>query len=676
LSNPQDERELQTGDSAGESNLLGQRWQVLEQIGTGGMSIVYKAKHLILKKIVAVKILQPHLAKNDQIVRRFQQEAEAASRLKHPNIIEVFDCGTTESGEVFMIMDYLEGKSLADVIDTEGIFAPERAHAIFVQAVKALAHAHSHGVVHRDLKPSNFILINENGLETLKVVDFGIAKILDETKQNLTKTGEIFGSPLYMSPEQWQGQELDARADIYSFGCVMYETLTGFPPFSGINPVDTMNRHLHDNPKPFIEMAKRNPLTRRMEEICFRCLEKDPEHRYQSMDELLRALKDAQSATDEAWKRGNKAAKGPRQAAQTSRLIVLWLVAFGLFAILASILVWALPMRVPDEQAKKEPLISMVKMPPLKDPRNFDADLTRIRRVQIVGAISNETAGRQKLVSAKLLADYGRWLDAALEYKEAASLLPDVAFRGRSDALKPEGICLYWQAQEAKDANEKARYLKESYQALSQSIECIMNNKAVFLTADNLHALVLSPFAHEVLEPFKYLAAILENSTPAQLQSALKFCREVSTIYETQSEKGDSPLVYAPQRAQSYAVQADILRLLGKQAEAESATDAAVGLLEQSHLSPAIEARDIYYLASIVYGERAQATDSERCKRAALRCAQEALSQAQSVSPDDSQLKAKLELNLSRQLWRTGDFVGALAKRVDAGLLFIRSAKQ
>jgi serine/threonine protein kinase/tetratricopeptide (TPR) repeat protein len=269
-------------------NILAERFEVLAKLGEGGMSAVYKARHMLMDRIVAIKLL---FASDIASLKRFQLEAKLACNLNHINIVSVFDFGVSTQGQPYLVMDYLEGRSLGDCIKLDGPLQLDRALGIFTQACDALSYAHKRDVVHRDLKPSNFMLVlDDNYSELLKVVDFGIAKQInfeEPSGQGLTKTGEVFGSPLYMAPEQCLGRKLDARADIYSMGCVMYEALTGTPPLVGVNALDTLHKHISEDPLPF---AITNPACRNLppplEKVVFKALARDVEQRYQSMLEL------------------------------------------------------------------------------------------------------------------------------------------------------------------------------------------------------------------------------------------------------------------------------------------------------------------------------------------------------------------------------------------------------
>lgn len=266
------------------------QYEILSVLGRGGMSIVYRARHRLMDRQVAIKLLQ---GESDQTaIERFKQEAKAASALNHPNIIGIYDFGILDS-QAYLVMDCLEGKTLGDVLDDEVHLSMDRTVNLFRQACLGLAHAHKNGILHRDLKPGNLCLIkDENGKELLKIVDFGIAKLMNPggKQLQLTQTGEIFGSPLYMSPEQCTAKPLDIRSDIYSLGCVMYECLTGRPPLRGDTAYETMTMHVSKEPDSFKTVAPNLDINPSIEAIVFRCLEKDPDDRYQSVNEILHDL--------------------------------------------------------------------------------------------------------------------------------------------------------------------------------------------------------------------------------------------------------------------------------------------------------------------------------------------------------------------------------------------------
>jgi serine/threonine protein kinase/tetratricopeptide (TPR) repeat protein len=265
---------------------LGDRYEAIEIIGQGGMGTVYRARDKVLGKEFAVKVLRDELAVDESAIKRFEQEATAASDLTHVNMLAVYGHGRTATGSPYIVMDLLEGESLAQVLKKEHRLASSRILNIAIQICDALAHAHMKGLIHRDLKPSNIMLI-ENDM--IKVLDFGIAKLMPSANretQNLTQTGELFGSPSYMSPEQCLGCNQDARSDIYSLGCMMYEMLTGKPPFDGKNPIQTVVRHINEEPPSPSKSRLQAKIPAGLESVIMRCLEKSADERYQSMDQL------------------------------------------------------------------------------------------------------------------------------------------------------------------------------------------------------------------------------------------------------------------------------------------------------------------------------------------------------------------------------------------------------
>ncbi|HEY9776648.1 MAG TPA: serine/threonine-protein kinase [Planktothrix sp.] len=278
--------------------VLANKYTVLQEIGQGGMSIVYKGRHEVMDRTVAIKMLQSQLLGDQTSILRFQREAQAVACVSHPNVITIYDCDV-HNGQPYLVMDYLIGESLADMIKRDNHISVERCLKIFICVTDALQQAHSKGVIHRDLKSSNIMLVESEGKkEVVKVVDFGIAKLMPSSgkqSQNLTQTGEIFGSPIYMSPEQCQGLPLDARSDIYSCGVMMYEALTGLPPLMGETIVDTMQMHVSSRPPAFREIRPDLYIPTPLEQIVFRALEKRPEGRFPTMEELKETLQHVQT---------------------------------------------------------------------------------------------------------------------------------------------------------------------------------------------------------------------------------------------------------------------------------------------------------------------------------------------------------------------------------------------
>ncbi len=281
-------------------NLFAERYLIESILGMGGMSIVYRAQHSLMNRTVAIKMLHQNMKEDSVALERFRLEAQAASSLSHQNVITVYDFGISPSGEPFFVMDCIEGESLEKLIDRKGRVHYGRAIAIFKQVCDGLEEAHKKGIIHRDLKPANVILMRrDDGSEMVKLVDFGIAKLLPQSgkmQQQLTKTGEVFGSPIYMSPEQCLGRELDTRSDIYALGCLMYEAVAGEPPFIGNSFLETMNMHVDNHPKLISEKAPGSEVPAELEAAILCCLSKDPDIRFQTAGELHDVLSSIASA--------------------------------------------------------------------------------------------------------------------------------------------------------------------------------------------------------------------------------------------------------------------------------------------------------------------------------------------------------------------------------------------
>jgi serine/threonine-protein kinase len=273
---------------------LAEKYHIEELINEGGMGAVYRATHVLMDKTVAIKVLHPALAADDKIVARFSREARAASRISHPHALNVTDFGESENGVVFLVMEYLNGQTLKEVIHNEGPMPLPRVIEIMRQISGALEAAHGEGVVHRDLKSDNIMLLEMGGGDWAKVLDFGIAKITEKVGQDpgLTAPNLIIGTPQYMSPEQCsQAAEIDSRSDIYSLGVILYEMLIGHVPFTGESPTAIMMKHLQEPPPSVLEERKDLPAA--VGRVVTRAMAKRPEDRFQTVTELAEDLTSA-----------------------------------------------------------------------------------------------------------------------------------------------------------------------------------------------------------------------------------------------------------------------------------------------------------------------------------------------------------------------------------------------
>ena len=264
------------------------RFEPIAKIGYGNMGTVYECKDTHMKRTVALKIL--NVKESEHVAARFQVEAKAAAQLDHPNIVKVLDFGQLEDGQLFLAMEFLEGESLESLINSSGAIPESRAIPILIQIARALECSHKNNVLHRDVKPSNVSIVkDEKGKDLAKVLDFGTAKLKESEDQSLTKTGSSIGTPTYMSPEAAQGQKLTTTCDIYSFGCLMYELLTGERPFVGNSSFETMYMHINEE-APKLSQKIATESIEELEEIVRLCMEKDPGNRIQTFSEIIAHL--------------------------------------------------------------------------------------------------------------------------------------------------------------------------------------------------------------------------------------------------------------------------------------------------------------------------------------------------------------------------------------------------
>ncbi|MBK7078884.1 MAG: serine/threonine protein kinase [Myxococcales bacterium] len=339
---PSGVRKLHTEEDLVGTMLLG-RYSVTRKIGQGGMGAVYEATHTLIGKRVAVKVLLDKYARKEQVVARLEQEARLASSIGHEHIIDITDFGQTEDGRTFVVMEFLEGESLSELLNREGPLPEQRIVDIARQIASALGAAHAKGIVHRDVKPDNVFLLRRKDKDFVKVVDFGISKSLrasdvgEEDSPRLTQTGMVLGTPLYMSPEQARGDdELDARIDVYALGVIMYELATGRVPFTGTNYLAIISQVLNDDPKS--PRAIRPELSEEFEAIVHKALAKERADRYQSTDDILADLNALYDDPTHSTQRAR--ITGPRRPLRQrggSLRIVVWIAAIA--AIVAAVMV-------------------------------------------------------------------------------------------------------------------------------------------------------------------------------------------------------------------------------------------------------------------------------------------------------------------------------------------------
>ncbi len=263
------------------------RYRVLRKVGAGGMGVVYLAEQIAIGRPVALKLLHREFATDDQLVRRFIQEARIAASLRHRNVVIIHDFDQGEDGSLFLAMEYLEGQTLSQMIRREGPLPVGRALGFAVQIGEGLRAAHRAGVIHRDVKPQNIMVVEG---DEVKLLDFGIARLRDAGGPHLTRSGAALGTPAYMAPEQIEGQEATERTDIYAFGSVLYEMLTGAAPFTAPSAAAVLAKHLHGTPVPL--RARRPDVPAGVERVVMHALEKDPAARQGEMGQVLAGLRD------------------------------------------------------------------------------------------------------------------------------------------------------------------------------------------------------------------------------------------------------------------------------------------------------------------------------------------------------------------------------------------------
>lgn len=271
---------------------IDKKYQLIEEIGRGANSVVFKAKPLLLDEYLAIKFFDPSISNSETALSRFHKEAQLLSTFDHPNIVKLKSFSSREGERQYMALEFLNGKTLAGTIAENGALTESKAMPLFIDICEGLAYAHERKIIHRDIKPANVLILEEEHCNTAKILDFGTIKQLDQAEQKTTKTGFIVGSSNYMSPEQCKGEEVDPRSDIYSLGCVMYETLCGAPPMAAETDLLIMSNHLN---KTINSVPSKYPISEEMNSIICKCLSKAPEGRFQSAQQLkaeLSATKD------------------------------------------------------------------------------------------------------------------------------------------------------------------------------------------------------------------------------------------------------------------------------------------------------------------------------------------------------------------------------------------------
>lgn len=451
--------EMQNAQLVG--SVISERYEVDELIGRGGMSSVYRTHDKLTGDLVAFKVMHAHLLEDPGNIRRFRHEAAAARRVEHPNAVKLLEVGVTPYGSPYLIMEYVDGPSLATVIKDEGKLSVTRCLDIFVQACDAMAHVHKTGVLHRDLKPSNIVILrSEGGRDHVKVVDFGIAKVLSEEAsetRSRTPTGHVVGSPPYMSPEQCRALNVDERSDIYSMGCLMYEALTGRVPLEGETIMETMYKQINEMPAALTGVDGDVRLVQGLESIIFKAMAKEPGQRFQSMQSLGREL---EGLRDRAGKGLKIQAYAFRQLVKlkgaifnrlgTSKKLVLSLSLLVLLIVVSAIAFYFPLYGLGGDPTPREREISLK-----RDKRSYAANPEDFKAkegifINNIKLALNRFGGESPEVMEKyeLFGDFyrlsGRYHQAFKEYSKALSTAALIKMAGSTDAADlcvKMGIC-------------------------------------------------------------------------------------------------------------------------------------------------------------------------------------------------------------------------------------------
>ena len=408
--------------------ILDSKYKLIESLGQGGMGSVFRAQRLHIGDEVAVKLLHHDLVREEKALERFRREARAAAMIRHPNVVSIhdFNDGTHDETQPYIVMELVQGVSLGDLLRREGRMTPDRAVRLMHDICTGVGVAHRQGLLHRDLKPDNVIVVparHEGDEETAKVVDFGLAKVRDVAASTaLTHTGAVIGTLYYMSPEQCSGEELDARADVYSLGAMFYEMLTGGPPFRSRNLAGLIAKHLNEPPPPFPEELR---IPRALEAAGFRALAKDRNQRPSDAIAFDRDLQHALTAPAVAFP--------PSSFATPSRRSPLkWmLVAFGLFFALVVMIVAGIAIKFGVDQFRSPPATSPpIKSPPVTSPAQSIETAPASTDVDLRGTWTG-TYGHMATAAKLVIKNHnGDKLDGTLEQGPVR-----VAFSGTYDAV-------------------------------------------------------------------------------------------------------------------------------------------------------------------------------------------------------------------------------------------------
>jgi serine/threonine protein kinase len=423
---------------------IADRWQLVELLGEGNLSTVFKAEEQTTRKVVAIKEIHHHLVQAVNNLSRFEQKARTFIALNHEHISNFYDIHVDPNNDVFLFCDYFESENLEEVLSKTGHISVERATKIFKQAADGLEYAHRQKILHRDLKPSNVCIVNDQySVDDVRIVDFGIARLLVEESQDtksaqfVSHTRDVFGSALYMSPEQCMGKKVDSRSDIYALGCIMHECINGKPPFVGRNVMETAYKHMNEAPLPLVGPTPPTRAFERYQLIVSKALQKSPDRRYQTMAELRHDFDIMLDANDNKWQAAAFCLKGSsRTAFQTiagQRLPWGAITSVtGILLLLSVIGFWAFNLLSDDVSVQDYPRYDTARMWVVQDkkPRGSVEDFSTKRenaRMELEKIEQDHTKNSREYAGAlgslcRLFMDASRWADAAMELKQLGDI--------------------------------------------------------------------------------------------------------------------------------------------------------------------------------------------------------------------------------------------------------------
>jgi hypothetical protein len=507
---------------------LAGRYKVLQLIGTGGMSVVFKAHNTQMDNIVCIKILRNELLGADQTgFRRLHTEAKALACLDHSNILRIIAM-ESDGDRIFLVTEFVDGVSLDQTLK-QGPLSPERAKRIFLQISEGLEYAHSKGVVHRDLKPSNIILSNSDGIERAKILDFGIAKLLDaDTFQRLTRSGMLLGTPHYMAPEQCEGGRIDPRADIYSLGCMLAECLNGKTPFAGESAVEIMMKHINEAP-PVVP----GPLG----PIAMRAMEKNVDQRFQSADDVVAALNTGSLPPPRAI---------PREGARTKIPVTQLTATMAAFACAFTIALCidhfgSKPIGLPAHPENvSDPRISTILLRAVLDHRNGDQvrlDEAFRRQVDALLCRKDLDAYDQSdvcSIKGRVVEVFGEDRRTAEEWQSTAVQLANSVGR-----VNPWAVTELAHLMEVRSADDEAEKLVRDQLARAEKRN--MSNEDRIL----LNNALVETRTHKKQDWFgadPIYAALVDLQKPGSYEQAIAFHRRITNLMVEHDHPGSQPL--------------------------------------------------------------------------------------------------------------------------------------